>query len=123
MTNTVLSWLRGYPGLENLRPEALDMYPGSTGLFCKGLTLLRRNTDILGREFRRQRLDFLLLRHCTGDSGAQWLLDFTPWAHSTAPVLGQDGVFSCGKGRLIRADDQGVSRYELQLTFEFTQEV
>ena len=123
MTNTVLRWLRGYPGLETLRPEALEPTPGSTGLFCKGLTLLRRRSDITGRELRRQRLDFLLLRHCTGDAGAQWLLDFTPWAQATAPALGRDSVFSCGKGRLIRDDGQGVSRYELQLSFEFTQEV
>ena len=123
MTDTVLQWLRSYPGLETLQPETLESKPGSAGLFCRGLTLLGRATDILGRETRRQRLEFLLQRHSTGCNDPGWLLDLTRWAHSTAPALGQDTVLICGKGRLVRGDATGIRRYELQITFEFTQEV
>lgn len=123
MTDTVLQWLRGYPGLETLQPETLGHKPGSAGLFCRGLTLLSRSTDILGREFRRQRLEFLLQRHSTGTDDPGWLLELTRWAHTTAPTLGQNTVLSCGKGRLIRGDANSIRRYELQITFEFTQEV
>jgi len=123
MLQIIFTWLRGYPGLEALEGEALSGTPGSAGLFCKGLTLLSRKTDILGRESRRQRLQLELQRHCTGNAGPQWLLDFTHWAEATAPALGKESHFTCGKGQLIRADSEGVSRYSLQLTFEFTQEV
>ena len=123
MQQTVFSWLRSYPSLASLERESLSGTPGSAGLFTGGSTLLRRRSDITGRETRRRRLRFTLQRHCTGDSGPQWLEDFSRWAEATAPALGEDPLFSCGKGQLIRADAEGISRYSIELTFEFTQEV
>lgn len=121
MIQTVLSWLRGYPGLEQLRSEALGSEPGSAGLFFRGLTLQRGYRDLLGREFRRRRLEFYLERHCAGDSGTQWLQEFSCWAEANAPALGENSSLTCSQGQLIHCDETAISRCRLQLTFEFTQ--
>ena len=120
MTQTVLSWLRSYPGLEDLQPEALGAKPGAAGLFCRGLTLMKRQEDILGGELRRKRLEYYLERNCPEDPGTLWLEEFTVWAEANAPVLGEESVFSCGQGQLICRDETGPARYRVTLTFEFT---
>ena len=123
MIQTILGWLRTYPGLENLQQEGLGSGPDAAGLFFRGLTLQRSYRDLLGREFRRRRLECYLERHCTGDSGTLWMENFSRWAEANGPSLGEDTRLHCSQGQLIRGDETGMTRCRLQLVFEFTREV
>jgi len=121
MTDTVLAWLRGHPLLSDLQPERLDARPGSAGLFCKGCSVLSRNENILGNTDLRRRLRFLLAVHCTDEPMPRSLLELGQWAERTAPALGENQTVRLENGQLRRADDQGIARYEAELTFEFTE--
>jgi len=121
MIQTVKTWLSAYPGLENLTLEALEPYPGSAGLFCKGAEVVRRSRDILGTRQLRQRLGFRLEWHTTAADMPQRLLDLSAWARETAPTLGRDQTLTLEQGAMTRLDEEGTARYGLHITFEFTQ--
>ena len=121
MINTVKTWLSAYPGLEGLTLEALAPLPGSAGLFCRGEEVVRRMGDILGTERLRKRLGFTLAVHTVSDSMPQQLLELAQRAKESAPILGQDQALTLEKGALTRCDAEGTARYELHITFEFTQ--
>ena len=121
MIQTVLTWLRGYPGLEGLQPEHLGPCPGDAGLFFRGLTLESSRQDLLGRKFHRKSLEFYLERHCAGDSGTLWLREFSRWAEANPPVLGDESILHCRQGQVVARDETGIQRCRLQLYFEFTE--
>ena len=121
MIQTVLTWLRSYPGLEQLQPEALGANPGEAGLFFRGLTLVKTQKDILGGRLRRKRLEFYLERNCPEDPCTLWMQGFTAWAEANAPSLGEGSDLICSQGQMIRRDETGLARCRVTLTFEFTQ--
>ena len=118
MTNRVLIWLRGLPGLENLRQEALEAPSGSSGLFCKGLKELSRRSDILGAVKCRQSLTFTLCLHSTSREIPDFFLNLDT---AGAPLLGEDQSVTVTQGHLTR-DSGGICRYEAAITFTFTSE-
>ena len=119
MTNTVFAWLKGIPGLENLRQEALDAAPGSAGLFCKGSKILSRTEDILGAVKCRQRLTFQLCLHSASREIPDFFLKLST---KNAPILGEDQTVTVTEGKLSKDDGTGICRYEAVITFTFTSE-
>ena len=119
MTNTVLIWLRGLSGLENLQPEALAAVPGASGLFCKGLRELSRTQDILGGLRIRRSLTFTLCLHSTTREIPDFFLKLDT---KNAPLLGEDQTVTVTEGKLTKDDGTGICRYEATITFTFTSE-
>ncbi len=119
MTNTVFSWLRSLPGLENLRQEALEASSGSAGLFCKGCKELSRTRDILGGIRIRQSLTFTLCLHSTSRQVPEFFLQLDTAA---APLLGEDQTVTVTRGRLTRDGGTGICRFEATIIFTFTSE-
>jgi len=117
MQNTVLTWLKGIPGLEGLRLETLDAAPGACGLFCQGLKELGRRQDILGTVQCRRCLTFKLCLHSASREVPDFFLELDT-AH--APVLGQDQTVAVTQGGLHRDAGSGICRYEATITFTFT---
>ena len=116
MIQQILSWLRGLPGLSAVQPEALEPYPGSAGLFCQGLRELGRSADILGNATRHCRLELVLAIHDTGTAVPQALLELSC---AGAPILGSRQQVNITQGRLVRADGDGLRRYEARIIFEY----
>ena len=119
MTNTVYHWLKGIPGLENLRQEALDAAPGAAGLFCKGSKILSQTEDILGAVKCRQRLTFQLCLHSTSREIPDFFLQLDT---KNAPILGEDQTVTVTEGKLSKDDGSGICRYGAVITFTFTSE-
>lgn len=119
MINTVFTWLRAVPGLENLRQETLDAAPGSAGLFCQGEKTLWHRPDILGNYQRRQSLTFKLCLHSVSRQIPAFFLALDT---SGAPALGANQTVTVTQGRLTRDDGSGICRYEATITFTFTRE-
>ena len=119
MTNTVYHWLKGIPGLENLRQEALDAVPGAAGLFCKGRKELSRTQDILGAVRIRQKLTFALCLHSTSREIPNFFLNLDT---GNAPILGEDQTVTVTEGALSKDDGTGICRFEATITFTFTSE-
>ena len=119
MQNTVLTWLKSLPGLENLRPEALDAAPGAAGLFCKGRKVLGRTEDILGAVKCRQSLTFQLCLHSTARDVPYCFLALDT---KNAPLLGEHQTVTVTEGKLAKDDGSGICRYETTITFTFTSE-
>ena len=119
MQNTVYHWLKGLPGLDKLKPEALDAAPGASGLFCKGRRELWRSEDILGAVKCRQSLSFTLCLHSTARDVPDffWKLDT-----KNAPTLGTDQTVTVTGGKLAKDDGTGICRFETIITFTFTSE-
>lgn len=116
MIQKILSWLRGLPGLGTVQPEVLEPYPGSAGLFCQGLRELGRSTDILGNATRRCRLELVVAIHDTGTAIPQALLELSC---ADAPILGANQQVQISQGRLVRAEGDGLRRYEARIYFEY----
>lgn len=119
MTNTVYHWLKGIPGLENLRLEGLDAAPGASGLFCKGRRELSRAADILGAVRIRQSLAFRLCLHSTSREIPGFFLGLDT---KNAPILGENQTVTVTEGALSKDDGTGICRYEAVITFTFTSE-
>ena len=119
MQNTVLTWLKTLPGLENLRAERLDAEPGAAGLFCGGRKELGRTEDILGSVKCRQSVTFTLCLHSTQRDVPDFFLALDT---SGAPSLGADQTVTVTRGKLARDNGTGICRYEAVITFTFTSE-
>lgn len=119
MTNTVFTWLKGLPGLESLRMEALEAAPGASGLFCKGRKELSRTGDILGGIRIRQSLTFTLCLHSVSREVPDFFLKLDT---QNAPILGQDQTVTVTQGHLAKDDGSGICRYEAAITFTFISE-
>lgn len=119
MQNTVFSWLRSLPGLENLQREALAADPGASGLFCKGLKELSQTQDILGGVKCRQSLVFQLCLHSTSREIPNFFLKPDT---KNAPILGADQTVTVTEGKLSKDGGTGICRYDATITFTFTSE-
>ena len=104
--------------------------PYTAGLWCRGITVLDRRENLLGRVTQRCRAEFTL-RLClprTDADNAARLLDLQTWAAAESaagrgPVLGNAGreVLRAEQGRMERADAGGTAVYTVRLQAEYTQ--
>ncbi len=104
--------------------------PYTAGLWCRGITVLDRRENLLGRVTQRCRAEFTL-RLClprTDADNAARLLDLQTWAAAESaagrgPVLGNAGreALRAEQGRMERADAGGTAIYTVRLQAEYTQ--
>lgn len=112
MQEKILAWLRTVPGLEGLQEEFLEDLPGSAGLFFRGEQTVSATADILGREFRRLRLRWVLV--VNRGKAVQIPTE-------GAPVLGALQTVRLEDGHLGHLDEAQIPRWETELTVEFTE--
>ena len=128
----VLRFLARAPALQGLSLTVGDVGPApyTAGLWCRGITVLDRRENLLGRVTQRCRAEFTL-RLClprTDADNAARLLDLQTWAAAESaagrgPVLGNAGreVLRAEQGRMERADAGGTAVYTVRLQAEYTQ--
>ena len=119
MENTVLTWLRGLPGLEKLQPESLEAKAGAAGLFCQGQKILAQSRNIWGDVQYRKSLTFKLCLHSLSRSVPDFFLKLDT---ANAPILGEDQTVAVTGGHLTKDDGRGLCRFEATVTFTFTSE-
>ena len=120
------------PALQGLSLTVGDVGPApyTAGLWCRGITVLDRRENLLGRVTQRCRAEFTL-RLClprTDADNAARLLDLQTWAAAESaagrgPVLGNAGreVLRAEQGRMEHADAGGTAVYTVRLQAEYTQ--
>ena len=114
MTNEILQWLRGLPGLAGLEWERLGPGAGSAGLFCRGRELVWERRDIQGGIRRRYRLELTLSLHTDRET-------FLDLDLRNPPQLGLDQTVRLEQGRIVKDDGLGLPRREAKITFEYPQ--
>ena len=117
MQNTVHTWLKGLPGLQNLTLETLHAKEGAAGLFCQGQKILSRNLNIWGETQVCKSLTFKLCLHSASRQTPSLFLNLDI---TGAPILGQDQTVSVTQGHLTKDDGRGLCRFEATITFTFT---
>jgi len=120
MLETLLSWLRGIPGLQDMTAEYLGPEEGAAGLFCRGREVLWQRRDILGALTCRQRAVFLLSIRSPDPALLSLTLTVEPEFRSIAPVFGLDQTLKLEQGRTVRNDGGGLPVIEARLTLEYT---
>ena len=138
MLNKLRAFLARAPALAGVEVGVGDVSPapGTAGLWAKGVTVLRRKTNLLGGVTLCSRAEFTL-RLCLplppGDSdtaaeNAAHLLDLQAWvaaesAARRAPLLGNTDpageILRAEQGKMERAD-AGTAVYTLRLQAEYT---
>ena len=133
MLTKMTAFLARAPALQGLSLTVGDVGPApyTAGLWCRGITVLDRRENLLGRVTQRCRAEFTL-RLCLPDTRAEneaRLLALQAWiaaesaAHRT-PVLGSEPQQEClraEQGRMERAEPGGTAVYTLRLQAEYTQ--
>lgn len=132
MLTKMTAFLARAPALQGLSLTVGDVGPApyTAGLWCRGITVLDRRENLLGRVTQRCRAEFTL-RLClprTDADNAARLLDLQTWAAAESaagrgPVLGNAGreVLRAEQGRMERADAGGTAVYTVRLQAEYTQ--
>ena len=132
MLTKMTACLARAPALQGLSLTVGDVGPApyTAGLWCRGITVLDRRENLLGRVTQRCRAEFTL-RLClprTDADNAARLLDLQTWAAAESaagrgPVLGSAGreVLRAEQGRMERADAGGTAVYTVRLQAEYTQ--
>lgn len=132
MLTKMTAFLARAPALRGLSLTVGDVGPApyTAGLWCRGITVLDRRENLLGRVTQRCRAEFTL-RLClprTDADNAARLLDLQTWAAAKSaagrgPVLGNAGreVLRAEQGRMERADAGGTAVYTVRLQAEYTQ--
>ena len=115
MTNEILQWLRGLPGLSGLEWEHLAPTAGAAGLFCRGRELVWERRDIQGGIRCRYRLELTLSLHTHRET-------FLDLDLQNPPQLGLDQTVRLEQGRIVKDDGLGLPRREARLIFEYTKE-
>lgn len=133
MSNIALirQWITTFPGWQGDAPklDALDVTPGSSGLYYEGLQRMDRLGDVLGHERVTCRYIFVLQRVLPHqESAALWLEDFEAWVLQQSllkktPVL-HGATAPCDvraeKSRLDVAKQTGTGVYSVRLRVEYT---
>ena len=117
MQNTVHTWLKDLPGLQDLTLETLQAKEGASGLFCQGQKILSRTPNIWGEAQVRKSLTFKLCLHSASRQTPSLFLDLDM---SGAPILGQDQTVTVTQGHMTKDDGRGLCRFEATITFTFT---
>ena len=117
MQNTVHTWLKGLPGLQDLTLESLQAKEGASGLFCQGQKILSRSSNIWGETQVRKSLTFKLCLHSASRQTPSFFLNLDT---SGAPILGQDQTVTVTQGHMTKDDGRGLCRFEATITFTFT---
>ena len=134
MLDKITAFLARAPALQGLCLMVGDAgpAPGTAGLWCRGITVLERKEDLLGRVKQRCRAEFTL-RLCllqTPAENAARLLAFQQWtagesAAHRAPVFGNADpgreTLCAEQGQMERADAGGTLLYTVRLRAEYTQ--
>ncbi len=110
MQDKMTGWLRSLPGLENLTTEWVGDLPGCAGLFYRGMEIVSRTADILGREILRKRARWTLVTNEVR----------TAIPPEEVPVLGLLQKVQVEQGRLVHLDEMQIPRWETELNVEFT---
>lgn len=115
MNDTILNWLRTFPGLELLQRQQVDAVPGGSGLFFRGVTVKEQKTDLLGGISCRKQLHFRLNRY--GDPGESpvFFLLLGAWIQETAPTLGTQQSLTLENARCVRDTGTGLALWEADL--------
>ncbi len=133
MIQTLLAWLKTYPGWEQewLWVDRTDPAPGNIGLYPTGMRELSRREDVLGSVTVRNRQSFTLCRVTAGQTdgwaSAQWIAGLQEWVQSQslrglAPVFGDSPGTErilAQAGRLQSACNAGTVKYTVSLTVEY----
>ena len=108
MLTKMTAFLARAPALQGLSLTVGDVGPApyTAGLWCRGITVLDRRENLLGRVTQRCRAEFTLrlcLPRTDADNVAR-LLDLQTWAAAESaagrgPVLGNAGARSCAPSR------------------------
>lgn len=127
MIQVLKDWLRTFPQWPQAPFLTDSTQPDTVGLFPRGVEVVSRRRDVLGRQVLSCRLTLELGRVCSRDeAAAQWLLQLQDWvleqqARGLAPRLGEDPQGIClEKGKLQALRGQGAALYTASLTAEFT---
>ncbi len=120
MLETLLSWLREIPGLQDMQAEYLGPENGASGLFCRGREVLWQRRDILGHLTCRQKAVFVLSFREPDPYLLSVLLTAEPEFRNIAPVFGLDQSLKLEQGRTVRNDGGGQPVLEVRLTLEYT---
>ena len=132
MLTKMTAFLARAPALQGLSLTVGDVGPApyTAGLWCRGITVLDRREDLLGRVTQRCRAEFTL-RPClprthTANAARRLDLQHSPDAESApgrGPVLGNAGreVLRAEQGRMERADAGGTAVCTVRLQAEYTQ--
>ena len=118
MLTKMTAFLARAPALQGLSLTVGDVGPApyTAGLWCRGITVLDRRENLLGRVTQRCRAEFTL-RLCLPRT------DAAESAAGRGPVLGNAGreVLRAEQGRMERADAGGTAVYTVRLQAEYTQ--
>ena len=131
MLTKMTAFLARAPALQGLSLTVGDVGPApyTAGLWCRGITVLDRRENLLGRVTQRCRAEFTLrlcLPRTDADNAAPDGTDEhgdTQSAAGRGPVLGNAGreVLRAEQGRMERADAGGTAVYTVRLQAEYTQ--
>ena len=130
MLEKLKQWLQAFPKWEgSVCIDYVDVKPGSTGLYPKGLKEISRREDVLGNLQVRYRCDFLLRRNAgNSEENARWLLEFQNWVMEQsrlglAPQFGDEPKterIRAFEGQLQSHAQVGSAMYTVHLSTEFT---
>ena len=132
MLTKMPAFLARAPALQGRSLTVGDVGPApyTAGRWCRGITLLDRRENLLGRVTQRCRAEFTLrlcLPRTDADTAAR-LLDLQAWAAAESaagrgPVLGNAGreALRAEQGRFLFYDSGCTEIYTVRLQAEYTQ--
>lgn len=105
--------------------DHLDKMPPAAAVYPKGLTVLWRKEDVLGRWQEKYRLRCMVsvrfAKSGDGYDAAQSWLELQKWVQlHPAPLLGEAQVSRMEKGKLAQENGDGTAVYQAVLTVEYT---